>query len=271
MMKRIRLISVCAGVVAGAVSIAQAGTVHPDFLSRLGSLNPDEEISVVVTLTEQQDLSQFTDRDKKSRRAKITRALRDKAAKTQKPLREFLLKKNVRNITSFWIFNGMAVTLRADQVQELAARPEVDTLRLDGILTLPPLPAVTGGPAEWNLNAVNAPALWARGYTGTGIVVASMDTGVDAMHPDLASRWRGGTNSWFDPNGEHPAPYDGNGHGTGVMGIMVGGDAGGTAIGVAPGARWIAVKIFNNAGSATYSGVHAGYQWLLDPDGNPET
>ena len=55
------------------------------------------------------------------------------------------------------------------------------------------------------------------------------------------------------------------------MGIMVGGDAGGTAIGVAPDAKWIAVKIFNDAGNATYSGIHAGFQWLLDPDGNDET
>lgn len=271
-MERSWIISVCLLVVAGTVSTVQAGTVAPDLMARLRSLNPEEEISVIVTLTEQQDLHQFTDRDKKLRRTKITRALRDQAARTQEPLREFLLQKKVRKTTSFWIFNGMAVTLRADQVKELAGRPEVSSLRLDGILTLPqPSPAATGAPAEWNLNAINAPVLWALGYTGTGVVIAAMDTGVDANHPDLASRWRGGTNSWYDPNGEHAAPYDGNGHGTWVMGVMVGGDAGGTAIGVAPDAQWIAVKIFNNAGNATYSGVHAGFQWLLDPDGNGAT
>ena len=272
MMERSWIISACLLIVAGAVTTSRAGAVHPDLLSRLASLNPEEEISVIVTLTEQQDLRQFTDKDKKLRRVKITRVLRDTAAKTQKPLREFLLKKNARKIISFWIFNGIAVTLRADQVKELAARPEVGSLRLDGILTLPqPAPSATGGPAQWNLNAVNAPALWARGYTGTGVVIASMDTGVDYLHPDIGPKWRGGTSSWFDPSGEHPAPYDGNGHGTGVMGVMVGGDAGGTAIGVAPGAQWIAVKIFDDAGTATYSGVHAGYQWLLDPDGNDAT
>jgi len=55
------------------------------------------------------------------------------------------------------------------------------------------------------------------------------------------------------------------------MGLLVGGAAGGTAIGVAPGARWISVKIFADNGLASLSGIHLGFQWLLDPDGNPAT
>ena len=267
------IITVGLFVIAGAVSTSHAGAVHPDLLSQLRKLNPEDEISVIVTLRDQQDLQQFTGKDKKLHRSKIVKALRDKADKTQKPLLEFLRRKNARNITPFWIFNGMAVTLRADQLSELAGRPEVSSLRLDGILTLPPpSPTVTVGTPEWNLNDINAPALWKLGYTGTGVVVASMDTGVDYLHPDIGPKWRGGTNSWYDPNGEHNnTPYDASGHGTGVMGVMVGGDAGGTSIGVAPGAVWIAVKIFNDAGTAPTSNIHAGYQWLLDPDGNAET
>jgi bacillopeptidase F len=55
------------------------------------------------------------------------------------------------------------------------------------------------------------------------------------------------------------------------MGIMVGGDATGTAIGVAPDAQWIAVKIFDDDGFADLSAIHQGFQWLLDPDGDPDT
>ena len=62
-----------------------------------------------------------------------------------------------------------------------------------------------------------------------------------------------------------------SGHGTRTMGVMVGRDAGGSGVGVAPDAQWIAVKIFDDAGSATVAGIHAGFQWLLDPDGNPAT
>ncbi|MHB8789577.1 MAG: S8 family serine peptidase [Desulfobulbaceae bacterium] len=273
MMERRWIIWIGMVVLGGGALTASAGALHPDLQSQLGRLHPAEEISIIVTLADQQNLHQFTDRDQKMRRTKIVRALRDKADKTQKPLREFLLNKNVRKITPFWIFNGMAVTLRADQIKELAARPEVESLRLDTTLTLPePSPATPVAPVEWNLSAVNAPVLWELGFTGSGVVIASMDTGVDVLHPDIGPKWRGGANSWYDPNGEHETtPYDADGHGTGVMGIMVGGDAGGTAIGVAPGAQWIAVKIFNDAREAEYSDIHAGFQWLLDPDGNPET
>jgi hypothetical protein len=98
-----------------------------------------------------------------------------------------------------------------------------------------------------------------------------MDTGVDMNHPDLVDKWRGGTNSWYDPHGIYENPFDNDGHGTGVMGIMVGGSAGGSAIGVAPNAQWIAVKLFDDAGLALESDIHLGFQWLLDPDGNPDT
>ena len=98
-----------------------------------------------------------------------------------------------------------------------------------------------------------------------------MDTGVDASHPDLSGRYRGGTNSWYDPYGQHSSPTDINGHGTWTMGVMVGGGAGGSAVGMAPDARWIAVKIFNDRGQASVSAIHQGFQWLLDPDGNPAT
>ena len=165
----------------------------------------------------------------------------------------------------------MAFTAKAAVIDRLRDRVEIAGVRLDYTIHLPETLYTSGSPAEWNINIIDAPELWNFGFTGGGIVVASMDTGVDLDHPDVNSQWRGGENSWYDPHGEHNSPYDNDGHGTQTMGIMVGGDANGTVIGVAPDANWIAVKIFNDAGDANFSNIHLGFQWLLDPDGDPNT
>jgi uncharacterized repeat protein (TIGR01451 family) len=99
---------------------------------------------------------------------------------------------------------------------------------------------------------------------------------VDWQHPALLIKYRGYSpkglhvhpGNWFCATDEgYSYPGDGHGHGTHTMGTIVG-DGG---IGVAPGARWIAVKIFHNQGYAYDSWIHAGFQWLLDPDGDPAT
>jgi subtilisin family serine protease len=233
------------------------------------------QLDVIVVLRRQAPLPSAPAANRAARlKAELT-VLRALATREQRRLVALLAIRRhegrVSRIRPYWIFNGLEVVADPDVVQEIAALPEVAEIQPNATVEAPSVTAATTG-VEWNVARVDAPALWNMGYRGQGVVIASMDTGVDATHPDLASRWRGGTNSWYDPNGQHPTtPTDVSGHGTWTMGAMVGGDAGGTAIGVAPDARWIAVKIFNDRGVATTAGIHAGFQWLLDPDGNPAT
>jgi subtilisin family serine protease len=230
-------------------------------------------VSVIVTLRDQASLTTIRGGSHATRLRMTLTRLQAKADSTQGPIRAFLATRRaqgrVASVKRFWIFNGLAVTATPGLVAELAARADVASVRPNASVAAP-APIAASAAAEVNIARVNAAALWQLGFRGQGVVVASMDTGVDLTHPDLSARWRGGTNSWFDPNGEHPnEPFDPNGHGTWTMGVMVGGDSGGTAIGMAPEARWVAVKIFNDRGVATVAGIHAGFQWLLDPDGEP--
>lgn len=127
-------------------------------------------------------------------------------------------------------------------------------------------------PPTRNLTLIGAPVAWAQGITGQGVVVALLDTGVDMSQAGLAQRWRGGAGGWLDPYHQHPdGPVDLNGHGTQVLGVILGGGESGQSIGVAPGAHWIAARIFDDRGRVTTAAIHQALRWLLDPDGNPAT
>lgn len=258
------------------VAEAPAVKIAPAVQARLADLQQGETITVIVQLRQQAKLPAGKNIGRGEQAFAVMNALKVTAEKTQRGVKKLLdvEKSNgrVQSYAPFWIFNGFSVTATADAIQELASHPDVLSITPDQLDIVPAaLPAALTNP-EPNITLINAPALWNLGYTGQGVVVASMDSGVNLSHAGLASRWRGGSNSWYDPYGQHPAsPADLSGHGTWTMGIMVGGDEGGTSIGVAPGAQWIAVKMFNDAGTSTATAIHQGYQWLLDPDGNPAT
>lgn len=252
----------------------QAGTIDNALTERVATAPADSYIDVIVRFTGSVDPRSFKDKDVKKRAKDMIKALKQVADKQDvKDLRSDLRALGAEKVVDLWIISGIAVSVRADKVDELASKQIVERVSLDAETAIPA--AVGDWSPEANLQAIGAQELWSDGYDGNGIVIATMDTGVDANHPDIGPAFRGGGNSWFDPHGEHATPYDAlstsGGHGTHVMGLLIGGDASGNAVGVAPGAEWIAVKMFNDAGGASYSDIHQGYQWLLDPDGNSNT
>ncbi|MEZ0448687.1 S8 family serine peptidase [Cellulomonas sp. ICMP 17802] len=267
------------GAAAAGRSAVPAGSIDPVLAQQLATASPSDLLDVAVVLTSHADLSAARNLRRHARLGAVERALRTHADRTQRGLRSLLATRQAQHLATdvvpFWVTNEIDVRATPAVVRELAARGDVATVRPRIVLHASALEPVTTAPSaatEPNIDRIGAPAVWAQGFRGQGIVVATMDTGVDASHPDLASTWRGGTNSWYDPNGQHPTtPTDVNGHGTATMGVIVGGAAGGSSIGVAPAATWIAVKIFDDRGAATSTAIHRGFQWLLDPDGNPAT
>jgi subtilisin family serine protease len=248
--------------------------VQPELVELMKSTQADEKISVIVFLREQADLSKVPDFSHPNRAQEIVRLLKSTASASQRDfitlVNDFQRSGEVEKYIPFWIFNGFSMSATPRVIEALASHPQVMSIRSDHIELIPS--AIEADlVVQDNLALINAPQVWVQGWMGQGVVVANMDTGVDLYHPDLKEKWRGGTNSWYDPFGEHDFPTDLDGHGTMTMGVILGGNESGTSIGVAPEAKWIAVKIFDDDGSSTATAVHLGFQWLLDPDNDPET
>ncbi len=214
-----------------------------------------------------------------ARKRAVVETLQSTAQRTQRDIRAFLERQkaagHVSEYLPFWVFNGLAVTGDAQTLYALAARPDVAKIRANHVRRLPK-PGFTAdeepaqAPVVWNVERIGAPRVWEElGVTGKGVVVGSMDTGVQWNHPALINQYRGADGDhnydWFDFTGTYDdAPGDGYGHGTHTLGTAVGrGDE--NRIGVAPDAQWIAVKVFTDDGMATDVDLHKGFQWMLAP------
>ncbi len=269
--------------------------IEPALLKQLDQLKEDGKVTFLVHLKEKPPLEAvpLAGLSAQARRQMVVTTLQSTAQSSQASLRAYLSQQEAQgrvvSHTPYWIFNGLAVTSDRETLFELAAQPEVKLIRADHKRYLDDkgygfgndVPTQSSRPlannVEWNIARIRADRVWnALGIDGSGVVVANMDTGVDWQHPALLTKYRGYSSkglhvhpgNWFCATDEgYSYPGDGHGHGTHTMGTIVG-DGG---IGVAPGARWIAVKIFHNQGYSYDSWIHAGFQWLLDPDGDPAT
>lgn len=113
---------------------------------------------------------------------------------------------------------------------------------------------------QWGHDAIDAVEAWQAGHRGAGVRVAVLDSGIDADHPDLAPNLNTALSASFVP-GEHwdvrPGVFFN--HGTHVAGTIAAADNGVGAIGVAPDAEIIAVKVLSeHTGGGSFGGIVQG-------------
>lgn len=99
-----------------------------------------------------------------------------------------------------------------------------------------------------------------RRYQGNGICAAIVDTGL-SPHPDIASHIAG----FYDAISHHTVPYDNNGHGTHVSGILAGNGSlsRGLYSGIAPATTLVGVKVLNEKGNGNIQWIMKGLDWIL--------
>jgi subtilisin family serine protease len=108
---------------------------------------------------------------------------------------------------------------------------------------------------DWNLRGYNIPSLWTR-YQGEGVRVGILDSGVDPTHPALQGAVVEHRNFTKDCD-----PYDTNGHGTHVCGVLA---ARGPLSGVAPKAEVVSCKVLNHSGSGSMESIARAVEFCLE-------
>ena len=114
---------------------------------------------------------------------------------------------------------------------------------------------------EWHLASLRAPAAWDITSGRTNVLVAVLDSGIDAAHPDLAGQSTPG----YDFVNNTPNPGDDFGHGTAVAGVLAAAGNNGLGIaGIAFGCRVLPVKVMDRSGFAAYSSIAEGIHFAVE-------
>ncbi|MBV8431907.1 MAG: S8 family peptidase [Solirubrobacterales bacterium] len=176
------------------------------------------------------------------------------------------------------IINALAVKLTAERARWLAANPDVHSVSLNSQIKSQSLGFssiannLLGNLQNTYDSTLNLLPAFTHGYTGTGVGVAVIDTGIDGNLPDFqgANGSRVVETAVTNPNASTAA--DLYGHGTDVAGIIAGNSLNrspsdplyGQYMGTAPNANLISIKVSDDQGNATVLDVIYGLQFAVD-------
>ncbi|MCE2788939.1 MAG: S8 family serine peptidase [Saprospiraceae bacterium] len=256
---------------------------------RLLGLPENQKKEVVVVMKEQADLSEAENvRGKTQKTSFVYQLLVETASISQKEIQRWLASQSL-SFRSYYIVNMLSLRADSATIEKLAERDDVAMVIEDSPMKMLPnaTDRIPGSERaiEWGVSKINAPQVWALGFTGQNITIGGQDTGYEWDDPVIKPKYRGWVNNaanhdynWHDaihqdnPNssgtnscGFNSAfPCDDNNHGTHTMGTMVGDDGAGNQVGVAPGAVWIGCRNMEN-GWGTLTTYVECFEWFLAP------
>jgi len=235
----------------------------------------DELIPIFIMLAKQMNPEYLIPRaeqmSKPDRRQFVITECQQLVDEDQKALLSYLKQKEnegeVLDIVSQWTTNTICLKAKSEIIREIAQRNDIwgigysEPLQIIGVQKTekPIYKHVDFIPEDgreicWGVAKINADDVWNDlGYTGAGIVVGHMDSGVNYNHDDLDDHmWDGGAsypNHGYDFVDDDDNPMDINGHGTLTAGIVAGDGTCGSNTGVAPDAQIMALRIYPGTSS----------------------
>lgn len=187
-------------------------------------------------------------------------------------LKDYAQRGKVENVKQYWIFDGVNCYATAEVINELSTRSDIEIIGFDREQCLIPaneIPTEADNTREItsNITKVNADDVWDLGYTGEGVIVAVIDTGVNYNHSDVSDHmWDNPDypNHGFDFYNNDNNPMDDMGHGTHCAGTVAGDGTGGSQTGAAPDATIMAVKVLNSSGNGSISNICDGIEFAVE-------
>ena len=239
--------------------------VPPDLQEKLNRSSEDDILTVIVLMNPFPDYEYLKTIPDIKTRADYLKLL---ASESQREILNFLSQKSTSDVVlyeNYWVYNGIRLKAKVKVIKEILGRDDVLRVELEPevFLIRPEKVDNTDYPeplaAPWNMQMVGADSAWAHGFRGEGVVIGSMDSGVDRTHPAFSGVTFKGRDFTSDGN-----PFsDGCQHGTHTTGTAIGGTGnfGANDIGVAPNVpTFVMAKIFDNSCQA--GNISGGFQWI---------
>lgn len=263
-----------------ASNSSQGGYLAESMKDMIAETKADEFLPAVIVMSDRPDIESLRKMVQGYSRKERTRTVREEMENltemSQEDLLDFLddLQKAgfVEEFTSIKYINVIKIRAKGEVLAEIAARSDVNRIFADPmrqVIEMPETrPANELDDLAWSIELINAQSAWDEGYTGQGILVAVIDSGVDYTHPDVADHlWDGGEDfphHGWDFGDNDNDPQDMMGHGTHCAGSVCGDGTAGTETGVAPDAILMCLKVSMGVGEADQATVWEAHDFCLE-------
>ena len=248
----------------------------------------DEMIPINIIFKSQIDLAKLRTRvdaslDKNVRRNILVDELKLFSEEKQQEVLSILQAETrssqVTKIKKHWLANAISCTATRDIIYLLSKHPDIELIGYDEMVKMihEESQQTTDNGQQTrnddvdmtdNIIMVKADKVWEMGYTGKGVIVAVIDSGVNYNHADIADHlWDGGAQypyHGYNTVNDNFDTMDRYGHGTHCAGTICGDGTSGVLTGIAPDATLMCVKALDDYGSGSTSSINLAMEFAIE-------
>ena len=261
---------------------AQNNVIDNELQKILNQKN-DDYVDINIILKSQMSTAELSSLycksdSKEVRRELMVNELKKYSQRTQSYVLSFINAEErndkVIDVKSFWLTNFINCKAKRDVIYQLASHPDVAAIVYNGEMEVvsdaiekKSRGVQSSAEVAQHLTQIKADKAWELGYTGKGVIVAVLDSGVNTEHADLKDHlWNGNAQHGYNVVYPGQDPIDTGSHGTHCAGIVCGDGTSGKITGVAPDATLMSIKLYEGNSGLTLERLTRGIEFAVDND-----